>query len=162
MAATLTDPLVIGTIPFGASTSAGILKTALIEAGYGMLSEAMIQPFVYRYKETLNSPYDVSDALIRVGAAGVGAGALAGTIKAGVRGYARLTRPRLEGVDDILEAFEKHVLEPNTTQKDAAHVLGNYADVMRENPFGLDHPLADQIHLEATAKAIADLDAGRR
>jgi hypothetical protein len=26
---------------------------------------------------------------------------------------------------------------------------------------GLDHPLADQIHLEATAKAIADLDAGR-
>ncbi len=83
------------------------------------------------------------------------AGALAGTIKAGVRGYARLTRPRLEGVDDILEAFEKHVLEPNTTQRDAAHVLGNYADVMRENPFSLDHPLADQIHLEATADDVA-------
>ena len=32
---------------------------------------------------------------------------------------------------------------------------------MRENPFGLDHPIADQIHLEATAKAIAHLDAGR-
>jgi hypothetical protein len=31
---------------------------------------------------------------------------------------------------------------------------------MRESPFGLDHPLADQIHLEAAAKAIADLDAG--
>jgi hypothetical protein len=77
MAATLTDPLVIGTIPFGASTSAGILKTALIEAGFGALSEAMIQPFVYRYKKTLNSPYDVSDALIRVGAAGVGAKAIA-------------------------------------------------------------------------------------
>ena len=99
-----------------------------------MLSEAMIQPFGDRYKKTLNSPYDVSESLLRIGAAGVGAGALAGTIKAGIRGYARLTRPRLEGIDDILEAFEKHVLEPNTTQKDAAHVLGNYADVMRKNP----------------------------
>jgi hypothetical protein len=44
MAAVLTVPLVIATISFGPSTSAGILKTALIEAGYGMLSEAMIQP----------------------------------------------------------------------------------------------------------------------
>ena len=33
---------------------------------------------------------------------------------------------------------------------------------MSENPFGLDHPLADQIHLEVTVKAIADLDAGRQ
>jgi hypothetical protein len=43
-------------MPFGASTSAGILKTASIEAGYGMLSEARIQPFVYFYKKNLNSP----------------------------------------------------------------------------------------------------------
>jgi hypothetical protein len=71
MAAILTDPLVIATIPFGASTSAGILKMALIEGGFGALSGAMIQPFLYRYKKTLNSPYDVSDALLRIGAARV-------------------------------------------------------------------------------------------
>jgi hypothetical protein len=44
-----------GRYPFGASTSAGILKKALIEAGYGML-KATIQPVVYPYKKTLNSP----------------------------------------------------------------------------------------------------------
>ena len=161
MAATMSDPLVLATIPFGASASAGILRTTLIEAGYGMLLEAMIQPFVYRYKKTLNSPYNVSDALLRIGAAGAGSAALGGTIKAGIRGYSRLTRPRLEGVDYILEAFEKHVLEPNSSQRDAAHVLGNYADVVQENPFDLGHPLVDEIHLQATAKAFADLDAGQ-
>lgn len=137
----MSDPLVLATIPFGASASAGILRTMLIEAGYGMLSEARIQPFVYRYKKTLNSPYNVSDALLRIGAAGAGSAALGGTIKAGIRGYSRLTRPRLEGVDDILEVFEKHVLEPNSSQRDAAHVLGNCRRRARES-FRLGHPLA--------------------
>jgi len=40
MAAAMTDPLIIGTMPFGASWGAGILRTAVTEAGIGLVSEA--------------------------------------------------------------------------------------------------------------------------
>jgi hypothetical protein len=73
----------------------------------------------------------------------LGSAALAGTIKGGVKLFSHLNRPRLEAIDDILETFEKNVEFPTTAERDAAHVLGDCADIMRENPFGLDHPLAD-------------------
>ena len=72
MAATMGDPLVLATIPFGASSAAGIIRTALVEGGINMASEALIQPFVYRYKQTLGSPYSVGEAVKNVAAAGAG------------------------------------------------------------------------------------------
>jgi hypothetical protein len=160
MAATIQDPLVLGSMLFGASTSAGILRTALTEAGIGAASEALIQPFVYRYKQKLGSPYSLEEAATRVAAAGVGSGVLAGGIKATSRGISRLAKPRIEGVDDLLETFERHSQGASQVQRDAAFVLGDYADVLRENPFDLGSPDLAEAHFRATAKALADLDAG--
>ena len=173
MAAATTDYPVIASMGFGASFGATILRTALTEAGIGALSEAMAQPFIWRYKKKLESPYDLGEALTRVAGAGIGSGILASALKGVARGIRRLrkppavslSKPRLEGLDDILEAFDKHVkesgIEPTLTQRDAAHVLGDYADTLRENPFELGDPAADMRHLEATAKAMGDVEAGR-
>lgn len=168
MAAATTDPLVLASMAFGASASATVLRTALTEAGIGALSEAIIQPFVWRYKKKLESPYDLGEALTRVAGAGVGSAALAGTIKGAARAIGKLRKPKMEGLDDLLQAHEQMVftrqargIEPTTAERDAAHVLGDYGDTLRENPFELGDPAADMRHLEATAKAIADVEAGR-
>jgi hypothetical protein len=160
MAASMTDPLVFGSIPFGASTSAGILKTFLTEAGINMASEALIQPFVYRYKQKLGSPYDLGEAAIRIAAAGVGGGTLAAGIKGIGRGISRLRGGKVEGIDDLLDTFHRNAANAGPVERDAAHVLGEYADTLRESPFE-PHPDLDDLHLKATAKAIADVEAGR-
>jgi hypothetical protein len=160
MAATLSDPLVLATIPFGASSSASILRTALTEGGINMASEALIQPFVYRYKQALGSPYSASEALTNVGAAGIGGGVIGGAVRGISRGIERLrARPRLAGIDDLLEKFDRHISDPTPAESDAAHVLGDFADVMRETPFDFT-PQLDDVHLKATAKALGDLEAG--
>jgi hypothetical protein len=121
-------------------------------------SEALIQPFVYRYKHQLGSEYSLGDAATRIALAGIGGGAIAGTLKAGGR---LLTRSRIDGADDLLETFERHSSRATQTEIDAAHVLGDYADTLRETPFEIGHPDLDDIHLRATAKAIADVESGR-
>jgi len=74
----------------------------LIEAELNAGSEALIQPFVYRYTQKLGSPYSLTDALTRVVAAGVPAArSAAGSSRdQGVQ--------RLAGLDDLLETFERH------------------------------------------------------
>lgn len=161
MAASFADPLVLASIPFGASASASILRTALIEAGINMASEAAIQPFVYRYKQTLGSPYDLGEALTSVAAAGAGGAILGGGMRAVGKGVEHLrARSRLAGIDDLLESFEKNIPEPTQIQRDAANVLGDYADVLRETPFEA-RPELDEYHLRATAKALSDLADNR-
>jgi hypothetical protein len=122
------------------------------------VSEALIQPFVYRYKQQLGSPYDLSDAATRIALSGIGGGAIAGTLKAAGK---LVARSRVDGVDDLLETFERHSSGATQVERDAAHVLGDYADTLRETPFEIGHPDLDDVHLRATAKAIADVEAGR-
>lgn len=160
MAASMTDPLVLATLPLGASSGAGILRTALVNAGMAAGTEALIQPFVYHYKKELDSPYSPTEALERIAGAGLGAGVLSGLFKGAELGYRALRKPRIHGVDDLIEAFERNVGEPSAIERDAAHVLGDYADVLRETPFSLSDPAAMERHVAATAKALGDLEAG--
>lgn len=161
MSASLRDPVILATIPFGASASAGIVGRAVTEGVIGALSEAAIQPFVYRYKKKLDSPFSVKESIEEIAGAGLGAAALGGGITAVAMGLARLKKPRIEGIDDLVEAFELHVKEPTTSQRDAAHVLGDYADTVRASPFELGDPAAEMRHWEATAKAFSDVEEGR-
>lgn len=161
MAASLTDPLVAGSLFFGPSSSAGIVRTALVNAGLAATSEALIQPFVYRYKKELESPYSIGDAAERVAAAAVGAGGLSALLKGAELGVRAMRRPRIAGVDDLLDSFERNVRNPGTLERDAAFVLGDYADIARDTPFHINDPIAAERHFEATAKAISDLEANR-
>lgn len=159
MAASLTDPLVAGSMFLGPSASAGILRTALVNAGLAAGSEALIQPFVYRYKQELESPYSVGEAIERVAGAGVGGAAVSTLLKGAGLGL-RAARNRIHGVDDLIETFEKNVPNPSAIERDAAFVLGDYADTLRESPFTA-RPDLDDIHLKATAKALSDIEANR-
>jgi hypothetical protein len=164
MVGALSDPLVIGTLPLGASWATGILRTMATEALIAGGVEAAIQAPVLSYKKELESPYDLSDALINIGAAAGGAGVLTGGVKATVKalarpGVGRVAR-RIEGADDVLEMAEK--LPSRSGEQDLAiSTLRDHADLMRESPFERAHPVLDDLHLKASAKAAGDLEAGR-
>ena len=57
MVGALSDPLVLGTLPLGASWATGIVRTMLTEAGINMAVEAALQPAVYSYKQELESAF---------------------------------------------------------------------------------------------------------
>src|SRR5437773_9131112 len=76
------NPLYLAILPLGASVSAGIVKTALTNAGIVGAAEALSQPLTYRFKQQIESPYTAGEAITNVAAAAAGAGILTGGIKA--------------------------------------------------------------------------------
>ena len=145
---------------FGVGTSAGILRTALTEAGINVGSEVLVQPLVFQYKKKLGSPFSVGEAATRVAAAGAGGFLLAGTVKGVARGVSSLVKPRVPGVDDLIESFDRGVKQPTELESQAASYVSDYADMIRESPFDLGDPLATQKHIEATARAMSDVENG--
>src|SRR5207249_6375901 len=101
--------------------------------------------------------YSVAEAVTDVAAAAAGAGILTGGIKAAEVGIGKLLKPRVHGVDDLVESFDKNVLKPSTIEQDARFVLGDYANVVRESPFHLNDPAAGEAHFQAVGKATGDL-----
>lgn len=146
----LADPLVLGTLPLGASWATGIAKTMLKEAGIAAATELAIQAPIVRYKQDLQSPYSLGEAALNVATAGVGAGLLTGAVKVGVNALAR----RVPGLDELLEAAER-IPNKTTEQKDALALLRQQAEILR------DAPVDGNIHLDAMAKATDDLTNGR-
>lgn len=132
--ASLTDPLVLLTLPFGSAGFAGArtilgagARVAAQEAAYAAAIEIPIQAEVYRFKQELGAPWSVGDALLNVGAATVGAGALSGLAGSmakygdllqrraraeAVSGLSNLRKP--EDVDEILAAYEEMQRELNS------------------------------------------------
>ena len=132
MAASMTDPRVLATIPRGASVSAGVIRTFLIEGGMAAASATLLQPFVFRYKQKIESPYGLGDAATRIALSGIGGGAIAGTLKAAGK---LLFRPRVDGIDDLLEIFERHSSRATQTETDAAHMLGGLCRYAQRDAF---------------------------
>jgi len=84
---TLEDPMIAATLPFGASASSGILRTALTEAGISMAVDAPIQfGTVMETKDVLGVDFDAGDAAINVLMAGAVAGGIGGTLKGAGKG----------------------------------------------------------------------------
>lgn len=160
LAAVVQDPPVLASMLFGASWASGVVRTALVEAGVGVASEIMVQPKVWQYKKKLDSPHSLGDAGMRIVAAGVGAGVLGGAIKGAVRGVGRLRKPRLKGIDDLVEEARK-LKDPSDELQDAIDYLDDYADTLRESPFDVNDPVAAEAHMRATSQAIADVGEGR-
>jgi hypothetical protein len=81
-AGAITDPINLMTSAFGASTSAGILRTAMTEAAIGVSSEAAVQGATFQRKQRIDPSFGVDDALGEIAAAGVGGAVLGGSFKA--------------------------------------------------------------------------------
>jgi diguanylate cyclase (GGDEF)-like protein len=142
LAAPLQEPLVLATLPFGAAGSAGILRTMLIEAAVAGGTEAFIQPQVFDFKQQIDSPYTVGDAVTNVVTAGAGAGLIAGTIKAAPMAY----RALLTEIQARRSRGELPAATPS--QRAAENFLEQYVDEIESNPNRRDQPDSLPVHSE--------------
>jgi len=90
----MADPLNIATLPFGGvgagAKGLSILSRTMVGArnmaGVSLATELAIQPLVYNYKQSIDSPYTTDDALRVIGLTALTAGVLGGGVQ-GVSGY---------------------------------------------------------------------------
>ncbi|QHW26662.1 hypothetical protein GYN07_21010 [Rhizobium leguminosarum bv. viciae 248] len=80
-AGTITDPINMLTAPFGASASAGILRTAMVEGALNAGSDAVGQAINLPVRQQIDPDYNLNSALGDVAAAGVGGAILGGGFK---------------------------------------------------------------------------------
>jgi len=129
----LTDPALLASLAAGAPASAGIIRTALIEAGIGAASEVPIQAAVQTQRANIGLDAGLDRALRNIAAAGVGGGILAG----GIRGVELGTRKAL-GFDtrQAAETAEQAGLtEASADVKAAAENIKRQTDIESNNPF---------------------------
>jgi len=155
VAASMADPINIMTLPLGVSRQVGVsfIKGLGIVAaknfGIGVASETLLQPFVYNYKQDINSPYELTDALFNMAAAGIGEGLLNGLGHAIGKGFEKLA-----GTHNLPDTHETRKL-----RKDIQTLLElqTFADETGAKTVG-----ELEIHLDALNTAMADIQAGRK
>lgn len=138
----MTDPVNLLASGFGASASAGILRTALTEAGINAGSEALIQGGTFDRKQRLDPNFTAADALMEIGAAAAGGAVLGG----GIKGLASIWHRAKTG------EWPRHV-------KDTGNVLTRET-VIPENRFARSVQ-GESAHRAAIQKASDDLLASR-
>lgn len=116
----MADPVNLITIPFGAGLASSYLRTLLIEAGIGMVSETVIQAATYDSKKLANPDLNVGDSVDEVLAAGVGGAVLGTGFKAIAKTWNAAFSP------------EARSSQPQD-QKDAANITEREASVPRNS-----------------------------
>lgn len=147
MRAVLEDPIIIGSMVVsglvtkgkGTTAAARAMSVAKTEAMIGSISEAMIQPSVYGWKQRLESPYSLQEAAFNVMIAG-GLGAILGA--GGSLVYDAAT-------------FRKAAKLKNV-KPDEAEILNRYADELDTKPDDVDL----KQHFDAVDKVSQDIDEG--
>lgn len=82
LVASLLDPLNVATLPFGATISSGIVKTALIEGGINVGVEVATHPVISAWQKELGQEYGIKDLAQNTGLSFVFGAAFGGSIKA--------------------------------------------------------------------------------
>lgn len=83
------DPVNLATLPLAAGSAAGILKTAVIEAGINAGAEVITQPVVAEWQKELGHEYGFKDMAENVAIAGLFGAAIGGGTKAISLGFGR-------------------------------------------------------------------------
>ena len=146
----MNDPLNVSTMfigPGATSFSGGFLRG--VAAAFGKSAavnigvESVIQPAVFDYKKEIESPYELRDALMNIGFAGIGGGILGGA------GYS------------ILRGFNKLSARGELTP--AQQRVGDYIQQIQNIADNTDVYTARQLeaHVEALVRIDADLKEGR-
>ena len=157
IAAGFADPLNILTLPVSAGRATGstFLRSTMNAFGRGAMVgagfETMAQPFVYDYKKDIDSPYELSDAVMNIAFGGIGEGLLAGLGHAVSRGYNTL-RGKYEFTpqqEKILEAISQ--MEQVRTESDAQTLAELQAQLQIINDIQKDI-------LEGRSPDLTDLD----
>lgn len=142
MAGALSDPINLLSMGFGASASAGVIRTALTEAAVGALSESTIQASTFQRKQQIDPSFSTDEALSEVLAAGVGGAVIGG----GLKGIANIWHRAKTG------EWPRHI-------KDAGNVLDREAAIPGSR---FERSMAgDNAHRAALEKAVDDITGGR-
>jgi LysM repeat protein len=144
------DPLVLATLPFGVSAAAGITRAAAIEAGIATATEIPIQAIAQTRRADVGLPSGVGRAAKNVAAAAIGAGVLAGGVKAAGKGFSKLGEQaqrlkqtaRFQAADNEVNA--------------AASITENAEQLRTQNPYA-DTPTSSRNYQEANRIDAQDL-----
>ena len=113
--ASMADPFNIATMPLGVGkvAGAGFIKSLSVlmarSFGIGAATEGAIQPFVYNYKQEIDSPYELRDAMLNIAAGGIGNALITGAGHSIAAGFRKLSG-KLEDTPEnrkLKEAFDE-------------------------------------------------------
>jgi len=147
-AAVMTDPMVLATLPAGATGGAGrsllgvFGRTAAIEGSVAAAVEIPIQAQVAQFKRDIEAPWTLRDSALNVLAAGAGGALLGGAIGTGVEGSRRaLARYRAaKKAGRVVETEE---------MAEAERILEALEQVDEQNPLRLNEEPASAVHEDA-------------
>ncbi|MEE9395255.1 MAG: hypothetical protein V3W41_22410 [Planctomycetota bacterium] len=152
--ALLTDPVNLLTLPFGATASAGILRTAMLESSIAAGVETTIQPAVQAYRRDVGLDYGALQATENVLMAATGAGIFAGSLRALQKGISRFATRR-----DLMKTFDETVTDPTKEQAAARADLEN-EDVFESMNPGPDTPEGRATHNDRLVDIEETMEAG--
>lgn len=156
--ASLRDPAILMTLAFGASTSASVLRVALIEAGIGGVSEALVQPNIISFQQGLGRDVTAVDAVKNIAFVSVAAGIFGGTLR-GVALMSPLRRwkhPYTKDTDALLERMA--LREMNPEEQLAFRFLDQHNEIVSRNPFDVTDPTSARVHGDALGLTMEALD----
>lgn len=108
----ITDPVVMATLPLGAASSAGLLRTAMIEAGVAGGTEAALQPGVQAFRKEVGVKSGLEEGISNVVVAAGAGGAFGFAFKGAAIGFKKL-----------LEAHAEARPNPTIEERDAIRVI---------------------------------------
>jgi hypothetical protein len=149
------DPIVLATLPFGVSAAAGITRAAAIEAGIATATEIPIQAIAQTRRADVGLPSGVGRAAKNVAAAAVGAGVLAGGVKAAGKGVSALG-------DAARRLKQTREFESVNSEVNAAASITERSEQLRtQNPYA-DTPTSRREYQEANQIDASDLKVSGR
>lgn len=147
LAGGVTDPMILASLPLGASAGQSILRAGLTEFLIGSGVEGLIQPQVFKFKENIDSPYTVDQAVLNTILAGAGGAAGVAALRGGgkaieaIRKFPQTRRQLLTDFRRASRAPDAH-RGPNAQEQAAERVLERELDVEARNPYREDDDAA--------------------
>lgn len=145
------DPLVLATLPLGASAGSRILVAAAIESAIAGGVTAASQPVVQKWRKELGLPSGLGPALTNIGLATVAGFGLTAGIRGIGAGLGKLSDRQ------ILQAAEELRITDNPDVSVAWRALMKELEIREQNPF-LDTPAGMEAHARRTQAATANLE----
>ncbi len=158
LAGGITDPVTAIGFLYGAGAAAGILRTALVEAGIGAVTQAGIEAhgMATGWRQGGDPDYGLDDAALTVGATALAGGVLGGALKGGIKGYGALSQAAREALarraagDPSAPPLSDDVARD---LQDSANVIDSELDIEARNPFDPTDAGAAAAHRAAMARA---------
>ena len=169
MGAVLTDPVNIVAMaaeaPIALARSGNLLVRTLkaggVGVGFSAGSEALIQPFVYQYKQGIGSEYTVGDAFANIGYAAAGGAVFSGAVPPVAAAFGKVKGGYRRLVERYRKAVEDGDVIPTPDTEVAAQAIEDAAEIFERSPYRSDDPAGQERHIQAYNKAVEDVSNGQ-